>query len=298
MATPKGLFVGLSTIDVQYLIERFPASNSKQNARQFSLQPGGPAYSAAVAFAFLGGDATVVSAIGTGSLAALLRHDAEQQGLTLLDAAPGSDSLPVSSIFVEADSGNRTIVYNSHGVERFAPVSPTGRFDVILVDGFYPELALPILERLAPTTTVVTDGDIWQDETERILRYVDIAICAEDFAPPGRGSHETVVEAIRTLGPTKLAFTRGARPILWFDRETSGDLSAPSVPVVDTLGAGDIFHGAFCFHHAAGGGFTEALEAAAEVASTACTAFGPRAWMATPDGQQLQRRAARSVSDS
>jgi sugar/nucleoside kinase (ribokinase family) len=52
------------------------------------------------------------------------------------------------------------------------------------------------------------------------------------------------------------------------------------VEAVDTLGAGDIFHGAFCHAYAGGLGFSASLASAAEVASRACAFWGPRAWIA------------------
>ncbi len=57
----------------------------------------------------------------------------------------------------------------------------------------------------------------------------------------------------------------------------------PSVKVADTVGAGDVLHGALA-HHLAGSqptseSFAEALRAAAAVASRACASFGTRAWM-------------------
>lgn len=288
MNTKKGLFIGLSTIDVQYKIDRFPASNTKLNAEQFSMQPGGPAYNAAVTFSFLGGEATVVSVVGEGSLASFVRHDAQLNDVALRDAKPMATELPVSSILVEAANGNRTIIYNSHKVDGLDPISVSERYDIILVDGFYPEVAVPILSRQAGQTTVVLDADVWNDGINKVLPFVDIAICSENFAPPGTAGRESAQRAIREYGPSCGAFTRGGRSIIWFDKSESGELDVSQVEVVDTLGAGDIFHGAFCYHFAATESFKGALAKASTVAAISCKSFGTRTWMATPEAQRLK----------
>jgi sugar/nucleoside kinase (ribokinase family) len=80
------------------------------------------------------------------------------------------------------------------------------------------------------------------------------------------------------------AVSRGARPIEWAGPEGGGTVHVPAVRVADTLGAGDVLHGALTHHLAAqreltSYGFGEALRAAAAVAARACASFGTRAWM-------------------
>ena len=53
----------------------------------------------------------------------------------------------------------------------------------------------------------------------------------------------------------------------------------PSVPAVDTLGAGDVLHGAYAYHRANGCDAEEALGRAAEVAAFRCRFVGGRAWV-------------------
>ena len=60
----SGLFVGLTTIDIQYLVDTFPALNSKMVAGTFAMSVGGPATNAAITFAHLGGKSHLMSAIG------------------------------------------------------------------------------------------------------------------------------------------------------------------------------------------------------------------------------------------
>ena len=103
------------------------------------------------------------------------------------------------------------------------------------------------------------------------LQRADIVIASEDFAnPEGKNVFE-----IENCKATHKAITRGERSVL-FEKE---EIKVPQVTAVDTLGAGDIFHGAFCFAY-----FNEkkmmrdALEFAAKIASESVRYKGPREW--------------------
>jgi sugar/nucleoside kinase (ribokinase family) len=119
-------------------------------------------------------------------------------------------------------------------------------------------------------TTVVLDGGSWKEGMLGLLRYVDIAICSEDFTPPVN---------LRDQAVAKIAITRGAKPILWSTPDSAGELAVRAVEPRDTSGAGDIFHGAFCWAYASGYEFTKALEFASEVATESCLHYGTRSWM-------------------
>jgi sugar/nucleoside kinase (ribokinase family) len=77
-----------------------------------------------------------------------------------------------------------------------------------------------------------------------------------------------------------VAITQGPGPIRWSEGDASGELLPPQAQAIDTLGAGDIFHGAFCHAFAGGQDFRASLEAAAAVASRSTESWGPRGWMA------------------
>ncbi len=77
-----------------------------------------------------------------------------------------------------------------------------------------------------------------------------------------------------------VATTNGADPIAFATVGANGQIPVPGVTVLDTLGAGDIFHGAFCYYFIRNGGhFVKALQDAAIVASGSCAYFGTREWM-------------------
>lgn len=77
-----------------------------------------------------------------------------------------------------------------------------------------------------------------------------------------------------------MAITRGAAPIIYLDNRKRGKIPVERVRPTDTLGAGDIFHGAFCYQASQRGqSFRDSLGFAARVATFSCLHLGTRLWM-------------------
>ncbi len=293
MEQVEGLFIGLSTIDIEYLVGKLPQANTKAFSTEFAIQAGGPAYNAAVTFSFLGGKAVVLSAVGHGKFSSVVRDDADAHQVWIIDAAPHTKEVPISSVIVEAKSGSRTSVSNSAAVsgpevlsdDAWKGISPS----ILLWDTFYPELAADAFGRhQGCNAPVIFDGDTWTPGIEVLLPEVDVAICSECFLPPGASNVSEVFAALKQIGVKQVAITRGERPILFFDRKTCGRIDLPKVRAVDTLAAGDIFHGAFSYFYARGISFVEALENASEVAAISCKYFGPRSRMRSTEGSMVR----------
>jgi sugar/nucleoside kinase (ribokinase family) len=125
---------------------------------------------------------------------------------------------------------------------------------------------------------VVIDGGSWKPGFEKVLPFVDYAICSANFHPPNCHTTAEVFTYLSQIGIPDIAMTQGEKPIQFLAEGKIQALEVPQIQAVDTLGAGDIFHGAFC-HYILGQNFTEALAAAAKVATQACQYFGSRQWM-------------------
>lgn len=278
-----GLFVGLTTLDVAYLVDSYPVEDSKNQALDQFLGAGGPAANAAVAYAFLSATSpTLLTALGAHPLTGISRADLAAADVTIVDAAAESTApLPISSITVAREAHTRTVV-SLDAARTTAPYRDdhadllTG-VDVVLVDGHYGDLSLRLAgSAQAQGIPVVLDAGRWKDVHRELLSVVDVAICSAAFDPPGNGP---VVERIHRLGPAYVAVSQGPESILWSGPDGRGDIVVEAVDAVDTLGAGDILHGAFCHYFTRGNGFAESLRRAAKVAGESCRWFGTREWM-------------------
>lgn len=284
LTPPSGLFVGLATLDVVSLVPRMPRSNEKMAPLEQIVVAGGPATNAAVAFSELGGTATLATVVGRHHVTALAREELATHRVQVLDLDhdPGLH-LPLVTVLVEAGSGARTAI--SPGAGGFGevgdvPADALDGVDVLLVDGHLlaaaRSAARAARERGVP---VVLDAGSWKPGLEELLPYVDVAVCSEVFRPPGLGTLQETLDRLAGAGIPDVAATRGHRPIL---RKTPGGLEeipVPSIDAVDTLAAGDVFHGALAWVLARGASFDEGLECAAEIAALSCRFFGPRAWI-------------------
>ena len=124
--------------------------------------------------------------------------------------------------------------------------------------------------------TIVLDGGSWKDWSTDFLRLADIPIVSEVFLKDGPGDF---AEMCHEIGLTRWAVTRGINGVIWQDGTASGEIPAVGVDTIDTLGAGDVFHGAFCYYYANTGNFVQSLERANQIAANSCKSVGTRSWM-------------------
>ncbi|MCG8462152.1 MAG: PfkB family carbohydrate kinase, partial [Holophagales bacterium] len=181
-------------------------------------------------------------------------------------------------------TGQRAILSRGAWGLRLGPGSfdPTwlNAADVLLLDGHLLEAAIAAAEQAQDQgIPVVLDGGSWKEGLERLLPLVDHAICGEHFRPPGCLNFAQVFRYLEGAGVVERAITRGPKSILYRGRGVEAEIEVPRVKAVDTSAAGDIFHGAYAFHLTRNAPPASALAQAAELASRACTVFGPRRWM-------------------
>ena len=276
----RGLFVGLMTLDCIYQAQRPPQANEKLVAASAMMTAGGPVTNAAVAFAALGGQATVMVSVGQHPVTTLLREDMAQVGVNIQDLTPErQEPPPMSSIVVSKASGERAVISrNAVGLQvdpqAMDLVDLTG-IDVVLLDGHQMALGQQIAKAAQPLgIPVVVDAGSWKLGFDQVLALATVVIASANFKPPHDQDALTYLQA---LGIPHIAITHGERPIVFSDQRQMGELPVPTTTVVDTLGAGDIFHGVFCYAWA--GDFPRALAEAARVASFSCRSFGTRTWI-------------------
>lgn len=283
-----GIFVGLATIDVVYRVDQFPTSNSKVVARSQDLFVGGPATNASVVFAHLGGKTVLVTAVGRHAAVNVLNEEFRQYSIQLSDLHPEFVHAPViSSVWVD-EKGNRNVISANATQVDVPPAQVDATVlqgaGVLLVDGHYMEAcktwAKAARQKGIP---VVLDGGSWKDGTEDLLGDVGTVICSADFKPPGCSSEASVFAYLKAHKVANVAITNGAEPVRFASPTSEGVVRIPPIEVVETLGAGDFFHGAFCYHVASGGGFLEALVEASRVASVSCRYPGTREWLSHLD---------------
>ena len=256
---------GLTTLDVIHRVERLPGPDEKVQAESALVEFGGPAANAAYTAKVLGADVTLLSAIGHGPVAAVVRAQLRDAGIDLVDVAEPGWDVPVSAVTVTG--AHRCVVSrNAVGAPLAAlPGDALTGCRALLVDGHHLDLCIAAAEQArASGIPVLFDGGSWKPGLERLLDLVDVAVLSADF-PAGVD-----------WGGRPVAVSRGPEPIVLGDVE----IQVPVVDVVDTVGAGDVLHGALLVALARGEDLPAALPGAAAVASESCRYPGAHAWAA------------------
>lgn len=280
-----GLFIGLVTLDLVYLATGAPSNNQKIVASDYTVAAGGPATNAAVAFSHLGNQATVLGSVGAHPITQLIRAELKSYQVEIADLNPNqSQPPPVSSIIVTQATGERAVVsinaLKTQVTSDFLATDILQGVDVVLIDGHQMVVGQAIARMAkANNIPVVIDGGSWKPGLETVLPFVDYVICSANFYPPSCSSASEVFAYLSKFGIPYIAITHGEEPIQYLCHGgMTSTLEVPKTNAVDTLGAGDIFHGAFCYHILREN-FTNALASAAHVASYSCQFFGTRRWM-------------------
>lgn len=286
------LAVGHAVQDFVFTVERLPDRGEKYRARTFETVGGGPAATAAVAIARLGGSARLAARVGDDLAADLIATELAGYGVdcTWLRRCTGCGS-SVSAVIVDP-TGERMIVNHlDAGMPADADWLPAPRdlgADAVLVDVRWPEGALRALQ-LAREAGLpgILDADRPVPADGRLLRAAShVAFSADglrDFAGdtdlPGallRVARDLAGWCCVTAGEQGVLIARG------------GDLErvpAFAVDTVDTLGAGDVWHGAFALALAEGQAEGAAVTFASAAAALKVTRSGGR--RGAPTRQQV-----------
>lgn len=282
----SGLFAGLTTVDIQYFTDKFPDANKKIKTEAPEILVGGPATNAAVAFALLNDGATLASATGNNSFSQFTESDFRSNRIKHLNLTSQLEFNPVlASVITSTVNGDRNIFTHHPGpiipevsaVELLHQVKP----EIVLLDGFYPEFSVELAHiSRQKNIPVVLDCGSWKPQYKELIPLADIAICSEDFLPPGCKFLNDVFDYLHDNGIQKSAVSRGEKSLVFCDSGRRGEVYVEKTQIIDSLGAGDFLHGAFCFYYLETNfHFEEALKQAVKFATFTCRFRGTRNWI-------------------
>ncbi len=287
---------GMITVDFVYDLPAFPPEGSKNRASASRMVAGGGALIAAAAVARLGGHAMLAGAIGADALGDFLRTELRRLSIDdrLVESVGGVETS--RSAIIVTERGERTIV--NHRDARLFGHSPDQRAvsdcDVVLTDTRWERGATALLgaaacagkpaivDAEAPLSAV---GDALDLATHIVFSEQGLA----DF------SATPAAEAIRaaaTRFKAWTAVTRGARPVIHLDETTVREAPALAVDAVDTLGAGDVWHGAFALQLASGRSEREAVAYANAAAAVMVSRGGPDRYPAPGEVEAMIAKGA------
>lgn len=341
---PSPLLVccGLTTLDVVQTVDRVPGPNDKVVADGLDVRFGGPAANAAATAVALGVPTRLVTALGSGPVADLVRAGLTAAGVQVLDLAgpdgtsartsptatapPATDpilptpasptpaspaptepvGLPVSTVLVTRSTGERAVVsVNATGAPDLTAAVHTVLDDAlagataVLVDGHHLTAAVPLAAAARSRgVPVALDGGSWKPGLADLLDQVDHAVLSADFRLPAERTDDghgpataaslpadCLLAGLLDRWPLRTAArSDGPGPLRRRDRAGSTHLvdvqPVPPEDVVDTLGAGDVLHGALAADLARGHGIDRALATGVRWATESVRHRGALGWVA------------------
>ena len=281
---PRILCIGMPVRDLTFRVDGLPARGSKENASHFEEICGGNALNGAIGIVRLGGRASICGPMGDAREATsrYIFEKMTHEGIETRHIVhmPGLVT-PISSIMIDP-SGERTIVTfrDPELWKVHLPDADTllGDCDAILTESrcaaFCIDLCAEARRRGIP---VIVDVDRAMSLREGLLTASSHLVFSSESLQETAGVADDgeALKRIAKLTPSFLAGTRGAQGTIWLDQHQALQ-QTPAFPVhtVDTLGAGDVFHGAFALAITENQDLRAALRFAAAAAALKCTRFG------------------------
>lgn len=279
------LCTGIAVLDLVFRVPHFPRPDVKTQATAFDTINGGNAANAAVAIAHLGARASFAGPLGgppgVDTVGDTFLGLAAKENIDC-SACPRIAGVPTSISAITIDNhGERAIAnFRDERLSQLRPDNPAALVataDAVSADNRFPAYVRDVcLAGRARGIPVVLDADEPRHDSHVLLSAAShIIFSAEGLrATAGMDSLGRALIEVSKQTDSFLAVTDGANDVIWLDRGELRQVPAYAVKVVDTLGAGDTFHGAFTLMLAEGMSERPAMRFAAATAALKCTKHG------------------------
>jgi sulfofructose kinase len=244
----EALFIGHAYIDVTMLTDVMPHGDGKDIAKDYAVSFGGNAVTAAFACAKLGNKVDLLTTLAPDWLGHMFMDMATKYGVRVHPRKVSRSSLS----FVLPNDGKRAILRarDENFLEDF-PRLDLSALRLLHIDGHLADAAIHYAKKCREhgALTSIDGGDI-RHNTLELLEFIDVAIVAEHLCEEMALSESDMLSYLKAKGCRIGGVTNGEKGMLWYNEE--GEVSRlPAIPVpeskiVDTSGAGDVFHGAYC----------------------------------------------------
>lgn len=294
MAKIKVVGLGLAALDVLVRFGELPTWEHGTRMSDFRLDGGGPVATAMVAASRLGVPAGFIGIAGTDKMGDMKADSLTENGVDIsrLVRRPGPEPSMVL-VHVQEETGERVFSCLRDTRDLALRIAELDRkyitsADYLHLDGHHVAATLQAAQWMqAAGKTVVLDGSKTNRKVSgpmrQLIKYVDILICASGFGPGLTGRTEVwdVGRAILEMGPRIVVQTEGEKGSYTLTRNEQFHTPAFEIDVLDTTGAGDVFHGAFIVGLLQDWPLRKIAQFATAVSALKCTQLGGRSGIPT-----------------
>lgn len=301
------LCVGIAVYDEIFALPAFPTKPTKIFASNFASAAGGPAANAAITIARQGGEATLWARIGNDMQGDRIVADLERSRVNVSSVRRVDEARSgISAVGVTDDGERMLLVFADPNLDTDAswlPLDEVAGYDAVLADVRWPVASKAVIARAKELgKPTVLDADLTSDFAA-LAGLVPLASHVV-FSEPAliqvageAGDIEARLRRIYDAGDhTLVGVTMGELGASWIDAQGFQHEPAVSIRAVDTLAAGDVFHGAFALAVARGLEPRAAMRFANLVAAVKCTRWGGGATI--PTAAEVEAFTAQTGSPS
>jgi sugar/nucleoside kinase (ribokinase family) len=247
----EALFIGQTYIDVTIVADRIPTGDDKDVARDYAVSFGGNAVTAAFCCARLGIAPDLLTSVAEDWLGRMFLDMAAKYGVSVHPRKVRRSSLS----FVIPKDGKRAIVRarDDDYLHPFQPLNLDG-CRALHLDGHMPDAAIHYARKCRSAGILTSlDGGGVRANTMELLEFIDIAVVSERMCDQMHLSHEEMLALLKQKGCKIGGITMGEQGMVWYDEtgyvSTMPGLAVPAQDIIDTNGAGDVFHGAYVYSY-------------------------------------------------
>jgi len=243
----QALFIGHTYIDVTFLTDRMPTGDEKHVASAYAVSFGGNAVTAAFCSAKLGIAPDLLTTIADDWLGRMFLDMGAKYGIPIHARKVRASSLS----FIMPNDGKRAIVRcrDDDYLHPFPFLNLSG-CRALHLDGHQPDAAIHYAKQCREAGILSSlDGGGLRSNTHELLGFIDVAIVAERLCEQMKYEPAAMLDYLKSRGCRIGGVTLGERGLVWYDEtgavRTLPALKIPPKLVLDTSGAGDVFHGAY-----------------------------------------------------
>ncbi|MEM7694407.1 MAG: sugar kinase [Pseudomonadota bacterium] len=243
----EALFIGHAYIDITFIADQLPTGDEKTIARDYAVAFGGNATTSAFCAAKLGLKSDLLCQQADDWLSRMFLEMASRAGVSVHGRKVSEASLS----FIMPKDGKRAIVRCRD--DEFLHPFPTLNLEGVRglhVDGHMADAAIHYAKECRERGALTSlDGGSARRTTDALLEFIDVAVVSERMCEQMQLNPLAMLDYLRSKGCKVGAVTLGERGLVWFegkaDSQTMPALNVPKEHVIDTSGAGDVFHGAY-----------------------------------------------------
>jgi ribokinase len=279
--------VGIGQCAVDYLgvVDSYPALDEKAKLSDFKIEGGGPTATAMVTLSRLNVPVSFIGKVGDDSFGALIQEGLKKEGVDISAMVVESGGTSqFAFISVEKDSGKRNIFFTTGTISplKFDEIDTNyiDRCKILHLDGLMTDASIKAAKYARSMGKKVSlDAGTLRDGMVELCRETDYLVTSEKFARSYiKGSDfEYALKELKKLGPEIVCITLGEKgSIALTDGVVTHQPAYDKINVVDTTGAGDVYHGGFIYGILKGYDIKKTLDFASFVSGMKCSELGGR----------------------